>query len=325
MTRPARVRQAVFDAAMAVDRGSALGSLSFELLLRLARAGRDDGQALVRYELAGRELLIPVTHELPRYRRYSAGYGENVGRIAAAVHSKYPDATAVDIGANVGDSAVLLTREAPVPVLCVEGDPAFARLLRHNVRSLDGAVVVEAFVGAAAGEADVDRRAEGGTLRLDPGRGSTRVRFETLGSILAAHPTFARPRLVKLDTDGLDVPILTAERDLLATLRPAVFFEYAPDFYRDPDEAFRVFDLLAGAGYTRALAYLNQGDFLASADLGERRLLEDLHAFVTGHVDYGEPPPRYLDVCAFHADDADVWEEARRRELALQARAPTPA
>jgi FkbM family methyltransferase len=317
--KPSRPRQLLFDLAMGIPRGNALTSLSFELAMSLVRARGE--RVLVEYRLGDRKLLIPAAHDLPRYRRYDSDYGENLRRVGATVHGKYPSLAVVDVGANVGDSALMLRGDGPVPLLCVEGDVWFARLLRHNVGGLDGVEIEEAFVGPASAEMAVSRRSEGGSTWLLPGEGGQeQIRFTTLGPLLDRHPRFAGSKLLKIDTDGFDCDIIKSEQAVLADLRPVLFFEYAPDMYRDPRAAFEAFRSLRDAGYRTVLAYLNHGEFLVAADLDDGALLEDLHAFVTGHAAYGQPSPRYLDLCAFHAEDADVHRAARDREHAQSRR-----
>lgn len=312
--RRSRARQALFDAAIKVARENAAGVLAFELLMRLVQRGSRAGEVAIEYNLDGHSLLIPADHDLPRFRRYSPSYGANLGRVAGIVHGKYAEMSAVDVGANVGDSALQLRRGAPVPVLCVEGDPRFAALLRLNLADEPEVEVAEAFVGPVEGEQILEARSEGGTTRLEPGARGRPVPLVRLASLLAERPRFARPRLVKLDTDGFDCPIIEGESELLADLRPVVFFEYAPDLYADPRDALRVFDALAAAGYRCAVCYLNHGEYLAAPTLEEPQLLEDLHHHVTGHSTPKARNPRYLDIAAFHADDEDLWAATRRAE-----------
>lgn len=58
------------------------------------------------------------------------------------------------------------------------------------------------------------------------------------------------------------------------------------------------------------LVYENNGDFLLTADLADKRLLEDIDHFYTGRA--GQ---RYCDVCVFHADDDDLLNWIRETEL----------
>jgi FkbM family methyltransferase len=228
---------------------------------------------LVRYRLGAVELELPLSHELPLYRNDHPGYGEALGRIAAELGGPV-----VDVGANVGDTAAIVRAHTDVPLLCVEGDDRFFAILRRNAARLDPPPELEhAYVDAPA-HATVERAR--GTARLVPG--DRPVRSRTLGEILDDHPRFAAPALVKLDTDGLDVPIVLAELDLLARLRPALFFEYDPHLGADPV----VFERLAAIGYRDAHVYENTGE------LARRTTLDD-----DIHTDYvGHGGARYADI-----------------------------
>ena len=108
--------------------------------------GRKDEDLLLQ---VGRfELVLPPGHLAPTYRNIYKLYDFNLGEIASLVVRKYRDATAIDIGANVGDTAAVLCRDHDVPVLCVEGHPAFLRYLKKNIARLpSGTELAECLVG----------------------------------------------------------------------------------------------------------------------------------------------------------------------------------
>jgi FkbM family methyltransferase len=224
------------------------------------------------------ELAVPLSHELAFYRKDHSLYGEAVGLIAAALQGPV-----VDIGANVGDTAAIVRAHSAAPVLCVEGDEMFFDLLRRNVEQLGDVEVERAFVEAPAA---------GGVAR---GRGTARVvagaeelPSKALGAILDDHPRFARPALLKLDTDGMDVPILLANLELLERVRSTIFFEYDPYLGATPE----VFAALGDNGYGRALVYENTGEYRETVDLADEARIAALHAEYTGHEGR-----RYVDVC----------------------------
>ena len=201
-----------------------------------------------------------------------------MGRIAA--HLGGP---VVDVGANVGDTAAIVRAHCDAPVLCVEGDEVFFELLERNAAQLGDVELEPVFVEApATGRVERSR----GTARIAPGESG--LRSKPLETILADHPRFARPALLKLDTDGMDVPILMANLDLLERLRPVLFFEYDPHLGAVPD----VFPALASHGYERGLVLHNTGEFLETLELSDGARIEALHREYTGHGG-----ARYADVC----------------------------
>lgn len=231
---------------------------------------------LVRYRIGAIELLLPLSHELPIYRKDHPLYSVSIGRIAAQLGG-----AVVDIGANVGDTAAIVRNATDVPILCVEGDERFFALLERNAARFDPPIELERAFVRGPERAAIERAR--GTARLVSGEGDVRTR--TLAEILADHPAFAAPRLVKIDTDGFDVPIVLAELELLARLRPVLFFEYDPGLGAEPV----VFERLSEIGYRRAHVYANTGELSGTVEIRD------------GVPIHGE----YVDVCTWHESDAE--------------------
>ncbi len=94
------------------------------------------GDPLVHYRLDGADLLLlsPITCPLPEV--VSRVLIER-GKDRPALHMKYPDLTFIDIGANVGDTVVLLRAlGAGSPILCIEGDDRFFAILSKNLHGM---------------------------------------------------------------------------------------------------------------------------------------------------------------------------------------------
>lgn len=240
--------------------------LARRLLVRL-------GDPTVRYRVRAVELELPLSHELPFYQHDHPRYDRQLGTIAAELGGPV-----VDVGANVGDSAAAIRAESEVPILCVEGDARFFALLERNARTIGGVELEQAFVeGPARGRV----RAGAGTARV--AEGDEPLASKPLAQILDEHPAFSRPALIKLDTDGMDVPILLANLALLEDLRPVLFFEYDPHLGADP----AIFERLREAGYASADWYENTGEHVATLELPAH-----LHEEYVGHGS-----ARYADVC----------------------------
>jgi FkbM family methyltransferase len=275
VTLAERVLRAILEGDPATVGGRARLKAAIEarrLLIRL----RDP---LVRHRIGGIELLLPLSHELPFYRNDHPQYGAAVGRIAAQVGGPV-----VDVGANVGDTAATIRAETNVPILCVEGEERFFRLLQRNTRGLHPQPELEhSFVETPShGMVEAAR----GTARVLAGEGA--IPAKTLAHILEEHPGFAEPALIKADTDGFDVPILLANFELLAHLRPVLFFEYDPYLGAEPG----VFERLRDAGYERMHVYENTGEHVETVELPG-----SIHDRYVGHAG-----TRYADVCVFTDD-----------------------
>jgi len=269
---------------------------------------------LVPVAVGARTILMPRSHRFPVHQIANPDYSTNLVRVAEALVKKYPDLVAVDIGANVGDSIALLRSIVHFPILAIEGEDRFFEVLQTNVPALGGDVDLEkAFVGAQSGKVPAAVASERGTARLstttDAGGG---IAITSLTDVLVRHPAFARAKLLKIDTDGYDVEILRANMDWLCQVQPVIFFEYDPYLLdaSDTPDPVAIFAELADAGYGRALAYENTGDFLCSLACRDVRLAEELHSYFSGRKSR-----RYLDVSAFPQEDEDVCERLRVAEM----------
>jgi FkbM family methyltransferase len=264
------------------------------------------------YRLDGMDMRLLLSHELPLYRKFYPQYSSNLGRIVKHVAAAVPDFSLVDVGANVGDSVAIVRNQCHCPMLCIEGVERYFSLLYANTVGLPDIELEQCFVGAETSLANATLDVRSGTARVIRG-GGTLVTFRRLSEILAAHPRFAKPGMIKIDADGMDCEILKNEAAFLARTGPIVFFEYDPHFFQvDEDEALSVFASLAEAGYDRLLVYDNLGDYMLSTRVGERAVLLDLLQYFSGRGGL-----RYCDICAFPRRFEQLWSELRSSEVSF--------
>jgi FkbM family methyltransferase len=273
------------------------------------------------YRVGPHSILLPPGHMLDQYQRRWKRYDYALGEIGRLIRNRKPEYSAIDIGANIGDTAALLCKYGPVPVLCIEGNPGFVSLLRVNAARLGEQIEIEeCFIGSDGHTVDLSRieesRGTASLIGVPTGDGSGRaVPMKSLGSIIAAHPRFANAGLIKTDTDGFDFQILSGSLDVLCRLRPVLFFEYDPSFTATGEtEALRAINDLFSAGYTRYLIYDNYGNFLFTAHEPERFV--ELNTYLRSNKKNG-CAVYYFDVCAFLEDDSELLEEIRSFELSV--------
>ena len=270
------------------------------------------------YRIGRFELLLSGDHLLDRYQRDYRLTDTALGEIVRLAAAKYPDLTAVDIGANVGDTAAVMCRHRDIPVLCVEGHPAFVALLRRNVARLpSGIEIAECLVGPG-GPVSLDRlRKHNGTATLRPASApaatsAAQIPVRPLADVLREHPRFARPRLIKTDTDGADFDILLSSLDVIGACRPILHFEYKPDIRPDGmAQSIHAIAALGAAGYTRFLVYDNFGNYLEMVEHDAAERFGDLNRYLLSHAIFGRRDIHYLDVCAFGAQDEDLAIQLR--------------
>jgi FkbM family methyltransferase len=167
----------------------------------------------------------------------------------------------LDIGANVGDSALQILHATDARVMCVEGDRAYLDFLRLNVGDDERVSIVEGLLTADETTVTGTAVRSGGTTRfVRGGTSGDAMPTVTTAALRAEHPAFDDLRLVKSDTDGYDVALVPAVAATWKDAGPVLFFEYDPELTRiaghDPA---RVWTDLAALGYRDVAVWDNGG------------------------------------------------------------------
>lgn len=256
-------------------------------------------RAVVR-DVQGVRLVLPWSHRLPDYAGPGSPYGQNLVRLAAALAEDAP-LTVLDVGANVGDSALQILNATDGRVLCVEADRFYLDFLHQNVDGEHRITVVEALLAVDESVAANTAVRVGGTTRFVAGSEADAMPSVTAAELRRSHPEFSDLRLVKSDTDGYDVALVPVIAEAWADHPPVLFFEYDPYLCRiaghDP---LAVWPRLAGLGYRDAAVWnhagLPVGRMTVDDLLSQSHVLDDFPARRPGSRSY-------WDVALVHQDD----------------------
>lgn len=242
-------------------------SMQLRVRRRLRRLVLRVADPVVRYPAPGGELRLPLSHEMPRYRRLHPTYDLPLEEIATVIRARV-DTTfrVIDVGGNVGDSALALLANGVDAVLCVEGVERYLRLLHDNVGRLGARVAVAPYFVTEKAQSMKSHVARG-TATVTPS-GPAGMASITFTDLLIRHPAFADAQLLKIDTDGWDQAVLRSASDWLKERQPAVFFEHDPMLQQNQGyDAAAVWTLLDGLGYRSAQLWSNTGLTLWQGDL----------------------------------------------------------
>ena len=254
----------------------------------------------VKRTVQGVDMVLPWSHRLPDYARTEPEYGQNLPRLAAAMAEREGGpVVSIDIGANVGDSALQMRAAAPVKVLCVEGDQVFLDFLHKNVDELEDVAVEPSLLLPHADDVSLAPVRGGGTTRFEPGQSENTLPTVTIAELRERHPDFDRVRLVKSDTDGYDVSLVPAVARTWADTKPVLFFEYHHDLTRlagfDP---LVVWDELAALGYRTVRVWDN-----GSRPIGTYPIEEMVERAAVLDTPLESRSYHFWDVAAVHGDD----------------------
>ena len=106
---------------------------------------------LVKCKIGKFTLLLPLSHNLPLYLKDYPNYSYNIGRISMLVKEKYPTLALIDIGANIGDSVAIIRTEVNFPILCIEGNQYFFKILEKNAIFFPDVYLENTYVGNLTG------------------------------------------------------------------------------------------------------------------------------------------------------------------------------
>jgi FkbM family methyltransferase len=253
-------------------------------------------------DVQGVRLVLPWSHRLPDYAPDGSPYGQNLVQLAGLLAESAPPLTVLDIGANVGDSALQILHAADAQVLCVEADKAYLKFLHRNVGDDPRVTVVEGLLVVdddASGGSTAVRT--GGTTRFVEGDGSDAMPTVTATALRERFPTYDDLRLVKSDTDGYDVDLAPAIAEAWADSRPVLFLEYDPHLTRlAGSDPLSLWPRLAALGYHHVAVWDNGGKPLGQTTT--ERIADQARV-----LDASRPHRRkrvYWDVAVVHAEDA---------------------
>lgn len=275
------------------------------------------------YQIGPYQILLPSDHLLDIYQSTWLRYDTALGYIADAIFQKYPESSAIDIGANVGDSAALIRKYTDITVLCIEGNPDFLEYLKQNALRIGQVEIAECFVGKDEELVNLDLvYSNGGTASIVDAmdsEGTAVVSTKSLASILSDHPSFKNSKLLKIDTDGFDFYIIETSIEVIEQLSPVVYFEYDISFQNQGEEAaLATIQALFNIGYEYFLIYDNYGNYLVSLSNQEYDRFLDLTTYLASNrKKSGTPVVHYFDVCGFTENDIDLFESIRLGEINL--------
>jgi len=206
--------------------------MSFLILKRQKRRIQRCLRILFRIDISHRigrfDAVLPPDHLLAEYQKdlpfYDRYFIEFLRRYAVI----NPSLCVIDIGANVGDTALAVLTAAPnARVICVEGSPYFLRYLRLNTGCFDSVQVIDGVVAHRRGNWSLVTK--NGTGHL----------VENLMADISSRNIYTPDDILKLagncgsqiwksDTDGHDIPMLLGSFDEIISDCEVVWIELYP-------------------------------------------------------------------------------------------------
>lgn len=259
------------------------------------------------------DILTPALHPLPKHLKKSPTYSQNLPRITSLVHKKYPKLKLIDVGANIGDTVALVHSKVTCPIVCIEGDATYFKILQKNILQFKDVSAFQCLLGEKNAELSGSLSKSHGTAMMNTDT-SQKIHMKTLDSFLQDNPEFFDAKMLKVDTDGYDVKILRGAKKYIQKEKPIIFFELDRHFLEAVgDSGIDAFTELRKYGYKNILFYDNVGRFLTMTTVENTEQLTELYHYT--YKKNGSFP--YYDVCVFHEEDSDLAKVCRDSEILI--------
>lgn len=211
------------------------------------RVMRDQEQSHV---IGGHPVVLPPGHDLPFYQRRDPTYDAYAGAVLRDLAAPVDRMLVIDVGANVGDTAVEVLAAAPnIEVIAVEGDGGFADYARRNIEQFgDRGRVIAGFVGPVGSRVHFRANASTGGFQGSDTDGAEVTQWITPASLLETASSYDEV-VWKSDIDGFDVHVLVNHWDDISSACQTLWFEFDPaGTLGDRRDIDTLIDLLADSG-----------------------------------------------------------------------------
>lgn len=178
------------------------------------------------YEIEGCPVLLPRDHRLDLFQKRLETYDRFLPLLA---HHIDKQSVVIDVGANVGDSAIPFLKKG-ITTICLEPSTYFFSYLERNVKQnnfQDKAILIRKFVSNNPVKTNLFIK-NGTATSIATVKESNSIEdvesFVTLDEILESNGE-KNISLVKIDTDGFDHDVIMSGLIGLRKRKPILFFE----------------------------------------------------------------------------------------------------
>ncbi len=259
---------------------------------------------LIDFDLSGVPVKMNLSYNLPILLKDRPYYNAALPRLSGFLRRHTGHLTFIDVGANIGDTAALISRVVPDgKYLCVEASDFYFNALKQNVDKVAGITPVQALCDEGEGMASVSLDVIGDSAVVKSAAGGG-IRTVTIDQLTAEYTQFAHPNVLKIDTDGYDFRILRGSKKVLLDAKPVLFFEFSPYHLIDAGEQpISIFPFLQANGYRHMLLYDKFGYLFIEAESIETTMLDRLIGYTMRRR--GE----YFDILVFHETMTPMFNE----------------
>jgi len=208
-----------------------------------------------KLEVRGKELYMPLSHNLPYYIAQFPNYDSLVERLADFIRQKYSRLIYIDVGANIGDTINFCYKNGADIFLGLEANDIYFEYCKKNVKFLKNVKLLKVICSESDGIANWTTKRIDGSATIIKDSQTSNIKT-SIDSITQEQIDFNNVNFIKIDTDGHDFNVLKGSIKTIAKNKPVVLFESDVFENRNYVEEFQeIMQFFFLSGYKSALVY----------------------------------------------------------------------
>ncbi|MES2387918.1 MAG: FkbM family methyltransferase [Bacteroidota bacterium] len=217
---------------------------------------------LKNYKIGRYNIDIPDNFSLPGHQVNFKLYDRFLPVLAKNVDS--PTKVIIDVGANIGDTAIAMLQECSNPIICIEPSDVFFKYLETNLGKLNAVdrariKTIKSLAGSGSISGTLDHNTES-TASIKIAENPTSETHVSLDKLIADNTNVI---MLKVDTDGFDFDVIRSAKQILTESEPVLFWEneISEDFQFNG--YLEMYEILKAKGYKYLYIFDNFGNLIA--------------------------------------------------------------
>lgn len=236
-----------------------------------------------RFSYMGRPFVAPSRSTIGQSMERGVVWDQEPIELLARLLPSTEKLTIIEIGNNVGASAVTLARYFPKSeFLFIEGPNRFYGYLEKNISAcIDKFRIIDIqnkIVGRKSNEPIVlTTNGTTGTpssAKYGSNETSKRIDFATPLDEIALGLRLTRIDLLKINTDRYEKEVWASGKTVLKKFKPTLFIEFFPNALERVSPADDLIDLLLGCGYQADHAFGSDGSYIGKIKISNKLISE---------------------------------------------------
>ncbi len=213
------------------------------------------------YAIGLYRIKIPPHIALPDIQKKHTLYDRFLPVLAKHLDSKK---LIIDVGANIGDTAIAILQQCQNPMLCVEASDYFYSYLTTNIQLLNAndagrITTIKKMVGTGVLSGALNRSNKG-TASLQVEENTQSQTHTPVDEVVS---NVAEVILLKVDTDGFDFDVIQSADRILSQSQPVLYWEneISQDFQFEGYS--QMYTMLQKKGYKHLFIFDNYGNLMS--------------------------------------------------------------